>query len=99
MRATFTYTAARLLLFAVAVGLLYLAGARGLLLLGVALVISGLVSFVVLSGQRDAMSRALTSRTRRLRDRLDEGTRAEDDDAVSTPAAQPRQADDLPRAP
>jgi hypothetical protein len=80
MRATFAYTAARILIFAALFGLLYLIGARGLLLVGLALVISGIVSFVVLSRQRDAMSGAIASRIGNFRERLDEGTRAEDDD-------------------
>ena len=80
MRATLAYSAARVLLFAVMLGLLYLVGARGLLLVGLALVVSGIVSFVVLSPQRDAMSGALTSRISQFRQRLDEGTRSEDED-------------------
>jgi Mn2+/Fe2+ NRAMP family transporter len=80
MRATFAYTTARILLFAVMLGLLYLVGARGLLLFGLALLVSGIVSFIVLSRQRDAMSGAITSRISDFRQRLDEGTRAEDDD-------------------
>jgi Mn2+/Fe2+ NRAMP family transporter len=79
MRATLAYTGARVALFALAVLGLYLAGARGVLLFGLALLISGIVSFVVLSRQRDAMSGALVSRLRSVRERLDEGTRAEDD--------------------
>jgi hypothetical protein len=79
MRATFAYTTARILLFAAATGLFYLAGARGLLLLGLALVVSGAASYVLLSRQRDAMSGALVNRFRTLRARIDEGTRAEDD--------------------
>jgi Protein of unknown function (DUF4229) len=80
MRATFAYSLARFLLFVVALGLTYLAGARGLLLFGLALVISGIISFVVLSRLRDAMSGAITSRIGSLRERLDEGSRAEDND-------------------
>jgi Mn2+/Fe2+ NRAMP family transporter len=80
MRATFSYTSMRLLLLVVSLILVYIAGARGLLLIGLALLISGIVSFVVLSRQRDAMSGALTARVRDFRQRLDEGTRAEDDD-------------------
>ena len=79
MRATLAYTSARILLFAATLGLLYLVGARGLLLVGLALVISGIVSFVVLSRQRDAMSGALVFRLRQFRSRLDQGARAEDD--------------------
>jgi uncharacterized protein DUF4229 len=80
MRATFAYTAARILIFAAMFGLLYVLGARGLLLIGLALVISGIISFVVLSRQRDAMSGAITSRIGSFRQRLDEGARAEDDE-------------------
>ena len=79
MRPTIAYTSARILLFLAALGLLYLVGARGLLLLALALVISGIVSFVVLSRQRDMMSGVIASRIRNVRERLDEGTRAEDD--------------------
>jgi len=80
MRATLAYSSARLLLLVVVLGLLYLIGARGLLLAGLALVISGVISFVVLSRQRDAMSGAITSRIGSFRQRLDEGTRAEDEE-------------------
>ncbi len=79
MRATFAYSSARILLLVAALWLLYLAGARGLLLFGLALVISGIVSFVVLSRLRDAMSGAIMSRAGRFRRRLDEGSRAEDE--------------------
>jgi hypothetical protein len=87
MRTTLAYTSARILLFVVGVVLLYLVGARGILLLGLALVVSGIASFVLLSKQRDVMSGALAARLRNrreattsLRARLDEGARAEDDD-------------------
>jgi Mn2+/Fe2+ NRAMP family transporter len=86
MRSTIAYTTARILLFVAAAGLLYLVGARGLLLLGLALLVSGIASYVLLSRQRDAMSGAIASRLHGLRGlrglgrRLDAGTRAEDDD-------------------
>ena len=80
MRATFAYTTARILLFVAATGLCYLAGARGLLLLGLALLVSGAASYVVLSRQRDAMSGALVKRLRTLRSRIDAGAKAEDRD-------------------
>jgi hypothetical protein len=87
MRATFAYTSARILLFVGAVILLYLVGARGLLLLALACLVSGIASFVMLSRQRDRMSGALLGRIRNgqrraagFRARLDEGARAEDDD-------------------
>jgi Protein of unknown function (DUF4229) len=80
MRSTIAYTTARILLFVAVTALLYLAGARGILLLGAALLISGVVSYVLLSRQRDAMSSAITSRIQGFRGRLDAGTRTEDDD-------------------
>ena len=80
MRSTLAYTSARILLFVISLIVLYFLGAHGLLLIGLALVISGIVSFVVLSRQRDAMSSALATRIGGFRHRLDEGTRAEDDD-------------------
>jgi Mn2+/Fe2+ NRAMP family transporter len=89
MRTAFAYSSARILLFVVAVILLYLVGARGLLLLALALVVSGIASYVLLSKQRDRMSGALTSRlgngrrrAREFKTRLDEGARAEDDDEL-----------------
>jgi Mn2+/Fe2+ NRAMP family transporter len=78
MRATLAYTTARIVLFLLAAVLFYLAGARGLLLLGLALVVSGVASYVVLSRQRDAMSGALVSRFRSLRARINDGARSED---------------------
>ena len=46
---------------------------------GLALLVSGAASYVLLSRQRDAMSGALMNRFRTLRARIDEGVRAEDD--------------------
>ncbi len=87
MRTALSYTSARIVLFLAALVLLYLAGARGLLLAALALLVSGIASFVLLSRQRDIMSGALTSRlggvrkrAGNFRARLDEGTRAEDED-------------------
>ncbi len=87
MRTTLAYTSARILLFVVSVILLYLVGARGLLLLALACLVSGIASFVLLSRQRDVMSGALMARIRTgkqraggFRARLEEGARAEDDD-------------------
>ena len=87
MRATLAYTSARIVLLVVSVVLLYLVGARGLLLLALAFAVSGIASFVLLSRQRDVMSGALMARLRNrrprspgFRARLEEGTRAEDRD-------------------
>ena len=79
MRATLAYTAVRFLLFAVAVGLIYLAGARGLLLIALALLVSGAASYVLLSRMRDSMASSINRRIESVRSRLDEGSRVEDD--------------------
>ena len=79
MRATLAYTAVRFLLFAVAVGLIYLAGARGLLLIALALLVSGAASYVLLSRMRDTMASSINRRIESVRSRIDQGTRAEDD--------------------
>ena len=79
MRATIAYTGARAVLFAVALGLIYLVGARGLLLFALALVVSGIASFVLLSKMRDAVSSSISGRIETVRSRIDEGTRAEDE--------------------
>jgi len=94
MRSVFAYSTARILLFVAATGLLYLLGARSFLLLALALVVSALASYVLLSRQRDRISGALANRVgggrvgagrrpRRaggLRARLEEGARMEDNE-------------------
>ena len=91
MRNVLFYTVSRILLFIVVLLLLDLAGARGLLLIALALLISGLLSYVLLSRQRDSMAGSLTGRLSRrrstsFRDRLAEGARAEDTDDEPSPA-------------
>ncbi|HEX6468672.1 MAG TPA: DUF4229 domain-containing protein [Streptosporangiaceae bacterium] len=71
MRSVFAYTVARAALFAATAGVLYLLGARGLLLLALAVLISGLVSLVVLTRQRDRVSVSVTSAARRARGNLE----------------------------
>jgi hypothetical protein len=87
MRTTLAYTSSRILLLVVSLVLLYLVGARGLLLIALACVVSGIASFVLLSRQRDVMSSALMGRIRNgqrrvagFRARIEEGARAEDED-------------------
>src|SRR5579871_2525331 len=90
MRTTLAYTSARILLLVVSLILLYLAGARGLLLLALACLVSGILSFVLLSRQRDVMSGALMARLKNrprragLRARLEEGAQAEDPEVDRT---------------
>jgi small-conductance mechanosensitive channel len=80
MRATLSYTVLRLLLFFAAILVLYWIGVGGFMLVILAALISALISYVVLSRYRDAMSTSLTGRLTRFRERLDEGTRSEDVD-------------------
>jgi len=72
------YTTWRLILFAGCAGVLYLVGARGVLLLALAVLVSGLLSFVLLSRSRDAVSATLVRRGEALRGVLESRTRAED---------------------
>ena len=85
MRTAFAYTSARILMFGCSVILLYVAGARGILLLGLGLVISALASYVLLNKQREIVAERLNRRLSRVgakatqfRERLEEGTGAED---------------------
>jgi hypothetical protein len=85
MRTGLAYTSARILLLIIAMWLLYLAGARGFLLIALAFVVSALASYVLLSKQRDTISDALNRRLSKagrraaeFRSRLEEGAAAED---------------------
>ncbi|MFC4112748.1 DUF4229 domain-containing protein [Nonomuraea zeae] len=63
MRPVLVYTASRIGLFLVTLGVLYLLWPTNLLLLiAVSFLISGIASFVLLSKQRDAMSARITDR-------------------------------------
>jgi len=91
MRSVFAYTSARILMFGCAVILLYVAGARGILLLGLGLVVSALASYILLNKQRAILADKLngrlskagskvSSKATEFRERLEEGTKAEDED-------------------
>jgi Protein of unknown function (DUF4229) len=97
MRTAFAYTSARILMFGISVIVLYFAGARGLLLLGLGLVVSALASYILLNKQRQVMAERLNGRlsgrlsarmglsrvgakAAEFRQRLEEGTQAEDDE-------------------
>jgi UPF0716 family protein affecting phage T7 exclusion len=93
------YTSARILIFGCAVILLYVAGARGLLLLFLGLIISALASYILLNRQRQLIADKLNgrlgkagSRFTEFRERLEEGAKAEDDDAATTATADEEQA-------
>jgi len=86
MRTGLAYTSARILLLVVSLLLLYVAGARGFLLLALAFVVSALASYVLLSRQREIMAGALnrrlskmTSKAAEFRGRIEDGAAAEDE--------------------
>ena len=66
MRTGLAYTAARILLLVVSLVVLYVAGARGFLLLALAFFVSALASYILLSKQREAMAGALNRRLGRV---------------------------------
>ena len=81
MRSPFlVYLASRAAILAAVAGVAYAVGLRGPVLLVVAVLASGVLSLVLLSKQRDAVAVSLAERSRRARERLDEGARSEDDD-------------------
>lgn len=99
MRTFLAYTSARILMFVAALVVLYLCGARGLLLFGLALVVTAIASYVLLAKMRERMAVGLNSRLSKVtskvsnkaaefKDRLDEGAAAEDADEP-----EPRPAD------
>lgn len=88
MRSFVRYTLARMLLFAVTFGLVWLVGFRWLtwdLLTAlwtamVALAVSGIASWWLLGQLRDDLAVDVEARARRMTERLDRSRRAEDDD-------------------
>jgi Protein of unknown function (DUF4229) len=81
MRALLSYSFLRIAIFFAVLLVLGLTGlVHGFLLLLVAAAASALISLVTLSRLRSSMSTSLTRRVTSFRERLDEGTRAEDTD-------------------
>ena len=81
------YTSARILMFGCAVILLYVAGARGILLLALGFFISMIASYILLNKQRAILAGKLNgrlskvgSRATELRERLEDGTKSEDEE-------------------
>jgi Protein of unknown function (DUF4229) len=81
MRSVLAYTSARILIFAATCGVLWVTTPmRGapVLLLAVSILISGIVSYVLLSRQRDRMSSAIISGVTGRRRRFEEARTKED---------------------
>lgn len=81
------YSALRLLLLVAVGGLAYAVGMRGLLLLIVAFLGSGVLSFFVLRGPRTQFGTDVRGVFQRINDRIDAAARAEDIEVVT--ASQP----------
>jgi len=77
-RAIVVYTAARAGLLLVCFVLGWVAGLSGPLLIIAALLVSGLLSWFLLSRQRIAMGSAVEGRVNRMRERIDKRAAAED---------------------
>jgi hypothetical protein len=88
------YTVFRLALFAVALGLLWLVHVRGLLLVALAVLISGLASYALLQRERDAMSVRVAAASSRRKSRA-AARAAREDDAADALAADELAADEL----
>lgn len=88
------YSFLRLLILIVVGGAAYAAGMRGFLLILVAFVGSGIMSVFVLRGPRSQLSNDVGGFFKRINDRIDSATTAED-----VPPAPPRTADNGPQSP
>jgi len=81
---TLKYTVMRLGLFVVALAVLYLLGARGLLAVVLAVLVSAMLSFVLLRNQRDEVASQVSQR---LQHRMDTRTPPSQDEQVEDAAA------------
>ena len=82
LRTAFVYTSARIIMFGASVLVLFWAGARGLLLLGLALIISALLSYVLLNKQRTIIADKLNGRLSRVGGKASEFTKRLNDGAA-----------------
>lgn len=80
MSAFLSYTLARLGLLVLALGLGYIAGLRGPLLLILAFLGSGVISFFMLNKQRSSMGGRVAGYFQSINERIDANTRKEDVD-------------------
>ena len=80
MTTFWAYTLARLGILAVAFGALYVAGARGVLLVVLAFLVSMLLSYWLLAGMRERLASGIQSRAERINQRMAEATASEDVD-------------------
>lgn len=83
MMAFLRYSTLRFLLLLASGAVLYLVGLRGLPLLLLAFVVSGIASLFVLDRQRDALGSSVGGFFSRLNARIDASARAEDEEPPS----------------
>ena len=74
------YTALRIVVLAVVAGVLYLLGARGLILILLAFLLSAVASYILLASMRDEVGARMGGFFGRLNERIEESKRSEDDD-------------------
>ena len=85
------YTVKRFLLLVVVGAVLYLVGLRGVWLILFAFLVSGFIAMIALRGSREGAAYGITHAVKKVNDRIDESSRAEDyddlDDDLAEPAA------------
>jgi hypothetical protein len=92
------YTLKRFLLLVLVGGVLYLVGVRGVWLILFAFLVSGAIAMVALRGSREGAAYGITHAVRKVNDRIDESTRAEDYDDLDDDLADERQPPTDPQA-
>ena len=83
------YTMQRFLLLAGVGAVLYLVGLRGVWLVLFAFLLSGVIAMVALKGSREGAAYGITHAVKKVNDRIDESSRAEDDDDLDDDLAEP----------
>lgn len=73
------YSLARIALLLICAGIFYLLGFRDILLILLAFLVSGVISFIVLNRQRDEMGNRIGGYFSRMNKRIDDSTSSEDD--------------------
>jgi len=85
------YTLKRIVLLVVVAGGLYLVGLRGVWLILFAFLLSGVIAMVALKDSREGAAYGITHAVKKVNDRIDASSRAEDyddlDDDLAEPAA------------
>jgi len=73
------YTALRIIVLLVVAGVLYLLGARGLILILLAFLLSAVASYILLASMRDEVGSRMGGFFGRLNERIEESKRSEDE--------------------